>query len=254
MYAESALSQFHTEGHEDAFYVPNFITPEEEQYLIRKICESPQPLWKSLANRRLQTWGGEITTKGTLVPQPLPPFVNKFPDLVSRIKATGFFKNSPHAEPNQIIMNEYLPGQGIMPHEDGPRYYPVVATLSLGSHAVFHYYRYQAEADGDAVSSGQGRSINMIPVSSVLLEPRSLIISSGSIYTSHLHGIDALEEDLIALDASASGIKVSNVAQLQDPAIKVSIHQGVPIKRGTRYSLTCRDVERVSVFSTHPRR
>ena len=75
------------------------------------------------------------------------------------------------------------------PHEDGPKYYPVVATISLGSHAVFHYYEYKAELETDdlAISHG-GRIIDMSPVLSVLLEPRSLIISSGTMYTSHLHG------------------------------------------------------------------
>jgi len=73
------------------------------------------------------------------------------------------------------------------PHEDGPQYHPVVATISLGSHSVFHYYQYRQEYDGSE-STSLGKSINMTPVLSVLLEPRSLIISSGSMYTSHLHG------------------------------------------------------------------
>ncbi|PPR05432.1 hypothetical protein CVT26_011310 [Gymnopilus dilepis] len=257
MLMEANLSRFRIEALEGAYYVPNFITRDEEEYLIRKICESPQPQWKSLAKRRLQIWGGDITAKGTLMPQPLPVFVNKFPDILSRIRTTGCFEGSPHGAPNHIIMNEYIPGQGIMPHEDGPQYYPVVATLSLGSHAIFHYYRYQDEPDAvasSASSTGQGRAIDTRPMTSVLLEPRSLIISSGIAYTSRLHGIDAVEEDLIALDNSSPGTAISNMKYLQDPEIERSIQQGVPIKRGTRYSLTCRDVERVSSLSTHSRR
>jgi alkylated DNA repair protein alkB homolog 6 len=77
----------------------------------------------------------------------------------------------------------------LKPHEDGPRYHPVVATISLGSHTVFHYYKYKAELKTDDFAiSHEGKIIDMSPVLSVLLEPRSLIISSGTMYTSHLHG------------------------------------------------------------------
>ncbi|KAF9559022.1 hypothetical protein CPC08DRAFT_638263 [Agrocybe pediades] len=235
------------DGLENVFYIPNFVTDSIEA-LYRKIQESAQPLWKELPNRRLQIWGGDMTSKGILIPQPLPSFINKFPDIVSRIKATGIFNSSPHKGPNHVIMNEYLPGQGIMPHEDGPRYYPVVATLSLGSHAVFHYYRYEEDNEhrDSAVGLGNGKTIDMTPISSVLLEPRSLIISSGTMYTSHLHGIEAVEEDIISSDTSASGTALSNLSLLQDDQIKKSILQGKPLKRATRYSLTCRDVTRVS--------
>ncbi|KAF8970715.1 hypothetical protein BDZ97DRAFT_1652340 [Flammula alnicola] len=234
----------------DAFYFPNFVTVEEEEYLIRKINDSPQRKWKKLANRRLQIWGGDITAKGTLLAQPLPPFIDKYPDLISRIKATGAFDNSPNKAPNHIIMNEYLPGQGIMPHEDGPQYHPAVATISLGSHAIFHYYQYQSDTDDVAASRGRGKTIDMIPVLSILLEPRSLIISSGTMYLSHLHGIDEVEEDVIASTPTSPGIIISNLDQLQDPQIKQLISEGLPLKRGIRHSLTCRDVGRISSLTT----
>ena len=34
--------------------------------------------------------------------------------------------------PNHILLNEYLPGQGIIPHLDGDLFYPTIATVSLG--------------------------------------------------------------------------------------------------------------------------
>jgi len=252
--ARYPLSQHQIPGYEDAFYLPNFITIEEEKYIIQKIHDSPQPQWKNLANRRLQIWGGDITAKGTLISQALPSFVDKFPDIVSRIKATGAFDDSPHKGPNHVIMNEYLPGQGIMPHEDGPRYHPVVATLSLGSHAVFHYYRYQEEIDDGAVSRGHGKIIDMTPIASVLLEPRSLIISSGMMYVSHLHGIEEVEGDLIASRTGLPGVNIANLAQLEDSELKLLIHQGIPLQRQVRYSLTCRDVGRVSLVNSYSRR
>ncbi|PPR02292.1 hypothetical protein CVT24_011630 [Panaeolus cyanescens] len=206
----------------DTFYIPNFITEQEEEYLLRKIAESPQPKWKKLANRR----------------------------------STGAFKNSPHGQPNHIIMNEYLPGQGIMPHEDGASYFPVVATLSLQSHTVFHYYKYREEEDGSTTCTA--RSIDKSPVLSLLLEPRSLVISSGEMYTAHLHGrvilwptpIDAIEEDVVVTDVSnnPSAVSVSNFDRLDNQSLKTAIESREPLRRSVRYSLTCRDIARVSNF------
>lgn len=71
---------------------------------------------------------------------------------------------------------------------------------------------------------------------------------------SSIFSIDAVDEDLIAPDTTSPGVRVSNLEQLQDAVIKMSIQRGTPIKRGTRHSLTCRDVERVSAFSAHSRR
>jgi len=42
---------------------------------------------------------------------------------------------------NHVLVNEYLPGQGIMPHTDGPLYRPMVAIISLASHTVMNFYR-----------------------------------------------------------------------------------------------------------------
>ncbi|KAJ3575604.1 hypothetical protein NP233_g989 [Leucocoprinus birnbaumii] len=178
----------------DVFYVPNFLSAEEEDYVLRKINDSPRQKWKQLANRRLQIWGGEITNKG-LLPQTLPSYLTAYPAIVGRLKETGIFAHSPHQQPNHVILNEYRPGQGIMPHEDGPKYFPVVATISLGSHTVFNYYRYKK--GGTEIEDNKEKVIDKEPVLSMLLEPRSLVVSYGDMYTSYLHGIEPIEEDFI---------------------------------------------------------
>lgn len=228
-------------------YLPNFITEEEESYLIRKIQESSQHKWKILANRRLQIWGGEITGKGTLCSQPLPDFICKFPDIISKIQQTGAFDCSPHCQPNHVIMNEYLPGQGIMPHEDGPVYHPVVATLSLGSHCVFNYYTYHNSEPSEV---SEAWVINPRPTHSLLLERRSLVISFGDMYTSHLHGIDGVTEDFLqvpnSVGASPTATRIDNFDHLGEPALKEAIQEGKILKRDPRWSLTCRDVPRTA--------
>ncbi|KAL1757960.1 hypothetical protein FB107DRAFT_208045 [Schizophyllum commune] len=244
------------------YYIPNFVTVHEKEYLIRKIQESPMQSWKQLKNRRLQLWGGEITPKNVLLARELPAFVTSYPDIISRLKASEAFEGSPHGQPNHIIMNEYLPGQGIMPHEDGPAYHPVVATISLGGHAIFHYFRYAPEGEGDAEdaegakepsTSNHGRRIDPRPVLTVLLEPRSVVITTGTLYKTHLHGIRDITEDVFAPANSDSkprlpdlDVELDNWELLADDDLKKAISEGKTIPRTTRYSLTCRDVARVA--------
>ncbi|KAA1474120.1 hypothetical protein DENSPDRAFT_781161 [Dentipellis sp. KUC8613] len=241
-------------GPDAAYYIPNFVSIDEEAYLLRKIQETPHTKWRQLANRRLQTWGGDLTPKNTLIPQPFPAFVTQFPDLLTRLECTGAFADSPHKRPNHIILNEYLPGQGIMPHEDGPSYHPVVATLSLGSHAVFHYYQYKPDGptvdDTDAaeqspIPTAKGRAIDPTPALSVLLEQRSLVITTSALYTGGLHGIDGVQADAPESTGRA-GVRIANAHMLAGDHEREIVLRGGTLERGARYSLTCRDVGRVS--------
>ena len=52
-------------------------------------------------------------------------------------------------------MDVVLTTSSVQPHEDGPSYHPVVATISLGSHTVFHYYRYKDEPTGPEQTVGK---------------------------------------------------------------------------------------------------
>lgn len=257
----SAISTSNFSKGTGVYYIPNFVTDAEEGYLIQKIQNSPHKSWRQLRNRRLQLWGGEITQKNVLLASDLPSIVTSYPDLITRLKDTGAFDGSPHGQPNHIILNEYLPGQGIMPHEDGPAYHPVVATLSLGTHTVFHYYRYAPNADekpsnapeNDQPSSTEvhGRRVDPTPVLTILLEPRSLVITTDALYGSHLHGICDVKEDSFILTSSGrphlrnSNVELDNWHLLADEEIKGVIEKGEALPRGIRYSLTCRDVAHV---------
>lgn len=54
-----------------AYYVPNFITEEQETYIMDKVNDAPKPKWCQLKNRRLQNWGGIPHAKG-LIPERIP--------------------------------------------------------------------------------------------------------------------------------------------------------------------------------------
>ena len=152
-----------------------------------------------------------------------------------------------------------------------------MATISLGSHTVFHYYRYKPESDEDSegvepTATEEGRSntgsrkIDMSrPVLSLLLEPRSLVITKNELYTNHLHGIGDLTEDVllpthlaggegISLQSfnEASGVRIANNDKLSDERIRELAEKGGRLQRGTRISLTCRDVEQVVSMKSLP--
>lgn len=199
-----------------------------------QIDESPQPKWRQAGTgRRLQYLGGNLTKNNSIIPEPLPAYVKQFPDLIHRIqRITDCF--SPYSDPlinpldaeskpstqrlgdgpNQVLINEYLPGQGISPHEDGPAYQPAVATLSLGSGSCLDIYQYlsfenpsppltaSSRPDGNTRTMGDfpansGKAIATVPLSHVFLEPRSLFIMTNSLYQTHLHGIKPQTSDLI---------------------------------------------------------
>lgn len=138
--------------------------------------------------------------------------------------------------PRYLIQARLL-AQVPQPHEDGPSYHPVVATLSLGTHTVMHYYRYASPSD----EAPGGRAIDSTPILSLLLEPRSLVITTSALYTEHLHGIDAIEED----NFGKAGIQIANAGMLTGAKESEVVKHGETLRRETRYSLTCRDVSRV---------
>ncbi|GAW06752.1 alkbh6 protein [Lentinula edodes] len=238
----------------EVFYIPNFVTEEEEGYLIHQ-GHSSTKLERACKSK---IWGGQLTGKNVLLSQPLPPFVEVHPNIVNRLQSTGVFRASTHGAPNHIIVNEveFLFWQGIMPHQDGPAYHPVVATISLGTHTAFHYYKYTTGNQGqnatEPTCEDVARIIDPTPVMSVLLEPRSVVITSGSLYTSRLHGIGnqivdhftAGTDDLHPPKFADLDVTVANWRLLGGRDAKDAVINGGLLERGIRYSLTCRDVEK----------
>jgi len=119
-------------------YIPDYVTAEEEQRILQNVYAS-QAKWTQLSGRRLQNHGGLVHPKG-LLQTPLPSWLN--PLLTRLHETTGVYGGQP---PNHVLINAYQPGEGIMPHEDGPSYFPGVCILSLGGHAVIRFYRKPAD-------------------------------------------------------------------------------------------------------------
>lgn len=175
------------------YYIPDFITHTQQDLLLNNIYKAPAFKWKSLKNRRLQNWGGVVHEKG-LLPQDLPPWLT---DIIQKIfDESRLFPSAI----NHVLINEYLPNQGIMPHQDGPAYFPVVAIVSLGSPVVMDFSPHL----GLTISTNQSGNMedelsctgapdgnlqkNHSPFS-ILLLPRSLLIFKDKAYSEYMHGI-----------------------------------------------------------------
>ncbi|ESP02873.1 hypothetical protein LOTGIDRAFT_156824 [Lottia gigantea] len=210
-------------------YIPNFISQEEEQKLIDHVYSAPKPKWTHLSNRRLQNWGGLPHPKG-MVAEDIPQWLDLYCDKIGKL---DLFEGK---KPNHVLVNEYSPGQGIMPHEDGPLFYPTVTTISLGSSTVLDFYTHinqgKAEDKSEPCSENMSKKFEDRHVCSVYLEPRSLVIVKDDMYTKYLHGIKEQTEDMV-------DDRICNIKQCSD----INIDN---IKtRQTRISLTIRLVPKV---------
>uniref|UniRef100_A0A7S1GBR1 Fe2OG dioxygenase domain-containing protein n=1 Tax=Bicosoecida sp. CB-2014 TaxID=1486930 RepID=A0A7S1GBR1_9STRA len=192
-------------------YYPDFVTPEEEGELLASTYLAAAP-WHPLRKRRLQMYGGTPAAEGMRA-QPLPPFMHACARAL--VEAGVFAADAP---PNHVLLNEYEPGQGIMPHKDGPLYHPVVAILSLRSSCCLDFWP-SLEA-----SSREGGA----PVASVLCRPRSLLVFREAAYTDVWHSIRERDADPIT-DTVANrdmlGLEVGDVVVREDTRVSFTIRR-----------------------------
>ena len=235
-----------------AYYIPAFITPAEETLLLQHINDAPRPTWKILSHRRLQAYPSVLSNTNTLLEAPLPswlaePIILRLLGLclVNRTVENrevgeekqvsteeNLFTGSPHGRPNHCLVNEYLPGQGIYPHEDGGAYWPIVCTVSLGSHAVLEIMPKRSSDD-------EAGALGKIKKWRILQEPRSLLISTGEVYTGCLHGIAGVNVD--------ENLGAEGVVNWDLIGNKEAFEEGRK-RRDIRVSLTFRDVLKVKTL------
>lgn len=261
------------------YYIPNFITPEEEQHILESVrvqnsesntdtntnrqFQIPPNKWISLSHRRLQAIPTRLSNTNTLLASPLPKWLAH--PITDRFKDLKIFSDSPHGGANHCLINEYLPGQGIMPHEDGAAYHPVVATVSLNGSLVLeltpktssspspaaedHSSSSSPEGDPTSSSSPTGEKPPNPPSPPrrqtpwrILQEPRSLLLTTEPAYSSTLHGIPSVQAD-----TELTSSTVANWTQLSPSTRDQIATDGDRNERTTtRISLTFRDVRKVS--------
>lgn len=139
-----------------------------------------------------------------------------------------------------------------MPHTDGPAYHPLTSTLSLGSHTVLCLRSPPAHLAAPGTSApSEVQSVD------ILLPPRSLVLLSGELYSTWLHGIQPLKGDSLpslrgcanwdgwwqfqlAAAAAAAGEDDGEEARQEVRKARELVEAGKGWERGKRVSLTCR--------------
>ncbi len=183
----------HLNSIEGFSYHKEFISPDDEGVLIKYADSHP---WDTTWKRRIQQYGysyGTSRRESLGMPEWLSWLCNRLSD-------DSIFKETP----NQVVINEYRPGQGIAPHVDYlSNYGNTVASLSLGSPVVMDFI------------SEEKKKI------SHLLEPRSLFVVSGSARFNWKHGIAPRKMDHILGAVITRGRRLSctfrNTSQSASP-------------------------------------
>lgn len=166
-------------------YLERWISEEEHRSLLAAIDEQP---WLTDISRRVQHYGFQYNYAARKVDSEV--FLGPLPDwslpIADRLHVCGLMPR-----PDQLIINEYLPGQGIAPHTDCiPCFGPVIASLTLGAGVVMDLLR-----GDDRVS--------------ILLRPRSLLVLANGARSEWRHGITARKSDTWEGERTPRGRRVS---------------------------------------------
>lgn len=136
-----------------------------------------------------------------------------------------------------------------MAHSDGPLFYPVICTISCGSHTMLEFYEKDEEDNGVAepaatetdtttttnTQNGTAKAKKRKLVCQLLIEPGSLLILKDDMYNKYLHSISEVTEDLIT----------NNIANIER-CIGFRNRLGETVKRERRISLTIRHVPKTT--------
>jgi alkylated DNA repair dioxygenase AlkB len=167
------------------YYVENYISASEEKILLRNIDRQK---WDDSLKRRVQHYGYKYSYRNRQIDQSsqignIPNWLN---DLSSKLQKDNIM---PY-KPNQIIINEYVPGQGIAPHIDLVHAFSgVICSLSLGSDCIMDFTR-------------------EVKVSRIL-HKRSLLVLSEDARYRWMHSIAARKTDKVNGNILPRGRRVS---------------------------------------------
>ncbi|MGA8115652.1 MAG: alpha-ketoglutarate-dependent dioxygenase AlkB [Actinocatenispora sp.] len=158
-------------------YLDDWLTPDARGPLLADIDAA---VWSTQLKRRVQHYGhrydyGRRSVASASPVDPAPPLPDWARNQAARLLDAGLLDR----EADQVIVNEYLPGQGISAHVDCvPCFGPVVAAISLGSGCLMDFTEPE---DGTKLS--------------VRLAPGSLLVMAGPARLTWRHAIAARRSD-----------------------------------------------------------
>jgi alkylated DNA repair dioxygenase AlkB len=155
-------------------YISKFIDEPTQQILLAAIDREP---WLPDLQRRVQHYGYKYDYKARKIDMSM--YLGELPmwarSIAQRLLSDGYIQDLP----DQMIVNEYEPGQGIAAHVDCiPCFGAIVCSLTLGSHCTMKLIE-----------------VNGLGTESLLLECGSLLVLAGAARYEWKHGIPARKSD-----------------------------------------------------------
>ena len=169
-------------------YFDGFLSQEEEAAVADRLDAG---VWSTELKRRVQHFGYRYDYKARAITAeaylgPLPPWLGVF---AKRLVAAGYCRDLP----DQVIANEYLPGQGISAHVDCvPCFDDTIVSISLLSTCEMVF----RELRGPAACG-------------VLLQRRSGVLLRDSGRYGWTHEIPARKSDIVNGVTTARGRRIS---------------------------------------------
>ena len=157
----------------DGDYRTEFISPQEEQQLLAHVDAAP---WLTTLRRRVQHYGYRYDYSQRHISA--ESRLGDLPDWVEFVTHRLMQQDVFAIPPEQMIVNEYQPGQGIAPHSDSPCFGDTLASLSLGSACMMRVFPHRDSSPFD-----------------IVLAPRSLVIYRGTSRYQWRHAILARKSD-----------------------------------------------------------
>jgi len=157
-------------------YIPEYLDTKQHHWLVDWVDQ--HGIWMHELKRRVQHYGYryDYRKKAVDMSMKLPAPPTWMTRLGAKLVSDGFFPD----QPDQLIVNEYAPGQGIAAHVDCvPCFSAVIVSISLLS-PVWMDFRNRKD----------GRQI------SLWLEPRSLVMLTGESRYDWTHSIPARMNDI----------------------------------------------------------
>jgi alkylated DNA repair dioxygenase AlkB len=158
-------------------YMPNFLSKVEHDQLLKDIDNNN---WLPDLKRRVQHYGYKYDYRSRIINKSM--HIGAIPiwaqEVANKLKNQSLINYLP----DQVIVNEYMPGQGIANHVDcEPCFGDTIVSISLGGSCVMNF-----------TNLNDPRII-----SKILLEPKSVIILTGDARYKWMHGIKLVKSDLV---------------------------------------------------------
>lgn len=156
-------------------YIEDYITEAQHDWALAQIDKHQ---WLDDLKRRVQHYGFKYDYRARKVDMDM--HIGELPEWLNRLSEKLHEDRYMPKVADQVIVNEYLPGQGISSHIDcEPCFEDTIVSLSLGSGCVMNF-------------TNKFDKTKKIPV---WLEPRSLVVLSDEARHTWLHGIAARKWD-----------------------------------------------------------